>query len=114
LGLYFSHCSGPRATEPPPSHPGCRKGCGPRLQKVKISQPQYAVQKISQPQYAVQKISQSPYPVQKISQPPYPVQKISQALYSSCNANEFFYRESLAAGSLDQLPAPLERIPADA
>jgi hypothetical protein len=27
---------------------------------------------------------------------------------------EFFYRESLAAGSLDQLPAPLERIPADA
>jgi hypothetical protein len=31
-----------------------------------------------------------------------------------CNANEFFYRESLAAGSLDQLPAPLERIPADA
>ncbi len=33
---------------------------------------------------------------------------------SGCNANEFFYRESLAAGSLDQLPAPLERIPADA
>jgi hypothetical protein len=34
-----------------------------------------------------------------------------------CNgveANEFFYSESLAAGSLDQLPAPLERIPADA
>ncbi len=33
---------------------------------------------------------------------------------SFCNANEFFYSESLAAGSLDQLPAPLERIPADA
>jgi hypothetical protein len=31
-----------------------------------------------------------------------------------CNANEFFYRESLAAGSLDQLPAPLEHILADA
>jgi hypothetical protein len=28
--------------------------------------------------------------------------------------NEFFYSESLAAGSFDQLPAPLERIPADA
>jgi hypothetical protein len=34
--------------------------------------------------------------------------------YSVVKANEFFYRESLAAGSLDQLPAPLERIPADA
>ena len=32
----------------------------------------------------------------------------------NCNANEFFYRESLAAGSLDQLPAPLEHILADA
>ncbi len=31
-----------------------------------------------------------------------------------CNANESFYSESLAAGSLDQLPAPLERILADA
>jgi hypothetical protein len=31
-----------------------------------------------------------------------------------CDANEFFYRESLAAGSLDQLPAPLEHILADA
>ncbi len=31
-----------------------------------------------------------------------------------CNANEFFYSESLAAGSLDQLPAPLERNLADA
>ncbi len=30
------------------------------------------------------------------------------------DANEFFYRESLAAGSLDQLPAPLEHILADA
>ncbi len=28
--------------------------------------------------------------------------------------SEFFYSESLAAGSLDQLPAPLECIPADA
>jgi hypothetical protein len=32
----------------------------------------------------------------------------------SCVANEFFYSESLAAGSLDQLPAPLERNLADA
>ena len=31
-----------------------------------------------------------------------------------CNANESFYSESLAAGSLDQLPAPLEHILADA
>ncbi len=31
-----------------------------------------------------------------------------------CRGYEFFYSESLAAGSLDQLPAPLERIPADA
>ncbi len=34
--------------------------------------------------------------------------------YNTCNANEFFYRESLAAGSLNQLPAPLEHILADA
>ncbi len=33
---------------------------------------------------------------------------------SHCDANEFFYSESLAAGSLDQLPAPLEHILADA
>ena len=32
----------------------------------------------------------------------------------NCKYYEFFYRESLAAGSLDQLPAPLERILADA
>jgi hypothetical protein len=31
-----------------------------------------------------------------------------------CVTREFFYSESLAAGSLDQLPAPLEPIPADA
>jgi hypothetical protein len=31
-----------------------------------------------------------------------------------CVANEFFYSESLAAGSLNQLPAPLGRNPADA
>ena len=30
-------------------------------------------------------------------------------LVSSCVANEFFYSESLAAGSLNQLPAPLGR-----
>jgi hypothetical protein len=33
---------------------------------------------------------------------------------TAVECREFFYRESLAAGSLDQLPAPLERIPADA
>jgi hypothetical protein len=34
--------------------------------------------------------------------------------FECVDATEFFYSESLAAGSLDQLPAPLERIPADA
>jgi hypothetical protein len=39
----------------------------------------------------------------------------TRRIYSTTvEANEFFYSESLAAGSLDQLPAPLERIPADA
>jgi hypothetical protein len=37
-----------------------------------------------------------------------------KACTRNCNANEFFYRESLAAGSLDQLPAPLEHFLADA
>jgi hypothetical protein len=40
--------------------------------------------------------------------------KISQIIYYYCKDYEFFYRESLAAGSLDQLPAPLEHILADA
>ncbi len=41
--------------------------------------------------------------------------KISpKSVYISVKANEFFYSKSLAAGSLDQLPAPLEHIPADA
>ncbi len=35
-------------------------------------------------------------------------------MFYNCNANEFFYSEPLAAGSLDQLPAPLERNLADA
>ena len=40
--------------------------------------------------------------------------RAAQLVLQNCIANEFFYSESLAAGSLDQLPAPLERIPADA
>ena len=40
--------------------------------------------------------------------------RAAQLVLQNCNANEFFYRESLAAGSLDQLPAPLEHILADA
>ena len=39
--------------------------------------------------------------------------RAAQLVLQNCVANEFFYRESLAAGSLDQLPAPLERILAD-
>ena len=40
--------------------------------------------------------------------------RAAQLVLQNCIANEFFYRESLAAGSLDQLPAPLEHILADA
>ena len=40
--------------------------------------------------------------------------RAAQLVLQNCNTNEFFYRESLAAGSLDQLPAPLERNLADA
>ena len=40
--------------------------------------------------------------------------RAAQLVLQNCVANEFFYRESLAAGSLDQLPAPLEHILADA
>jgi hypothetical protein len=36
------------------------------------------------------------------------------SVYSVCRYYESFYSESLAAGSLDQLPAPLEHILADA
>jgi hypothetical protein len=35
-------------------------------------------------------------------------------LYTVVECRRFFQRESLAAGSFDQLPAPLERILADA
>ena len=40
--------------------------------------------------------------------------RAAQLVLQNCIANEFFYSESLAAGSLDQLPAPLERNLADA
>ena len=40
--------------------------------------------------------------------------RAAQLVLQNCVANEFFYNESLAAGSLNQLPAPLGRNLADA
>ena len=40
--------------------------------------------------------------------------RAAQLVLQNCVTREFFYSESLAAGSLDQLPAPLERNLADA